>query len=127
MVVHQDAAAYVSPHGIEVSGLVATGRHDPPTVGDRITIQFSLTNIGTSPLTFEQTFVGVRDPEDNNKDFGEENIGAVFEPGSVVNVKQSILVNAAGTWEFWPCYILGIDGEETHCPDEWRAFEVLVR
>jgi hypothetical protein len=35
-VIHDDGEGYVSPDGIEVSGLRATGKHNPPAPGDRI-------------------------------------------------------------------------------------------
>lgn len=125
-VIHEDGEGYVSPDGIEVSGLRATGKHNPPAPGDRILIQFSLKNVGSDPVTFEETFIGVRNPDDENEDFGHENEGVVFKPGSAVDINQSVLVDKAGTWEFWPCYTLKVGGEGIFCPDEWRAFEVLV-
>jgi hypothetical protein len=125
-VIHEDGESYVSPHGIEVSGLLATGKHNSPAVGDRILIQFSFKNVGSDLVTFIETFVGVRSPDGKNEDFGHENEGLVFEPGSAVDINQSVLVDQAGTWEFWPCYTLKVGGEDTFCPDEWRAFEVLV-
>jgi hypothetical protein len=119
----EDQATYRSEHGIELSGLRAIGQDDPPTVGDRIMIEFSLENVGTDALTFEETFVAARTPDDGDRDFGHENEGRVFDPGSVVEIRHSINVDAAGTWRFWPCYIL-TTGE--FCPDEWEAFPVGV-
>jgi len=118
----EDQASYRSAHGIEFSGLRAIGQHDPATVGDRITIEFSLENVGTDSLTFEETFVAARSPDDGDRDFGYENEGRVFDPGSVVEIRHSIDVDAAGIWRFWPCYSLTIGD----CPDEWEAFPVEV-
>jgi hypothetical protein len=118
----EDQTSYRSAHGIELSGLRAVGQHDPATVGDRITIEFSLENVGTDSLTFEETFVAARSPDDDYKDFGYDNVDRVFDPGSVVEIRHSIDVDAAGTWRFWPCYSL-TTGE---CPDEWQAFPVEV-
>jgi hypothetical protein len=118
----EDQASYRSEHGIELSGLRAVGQHDPATVGDRITIEFSLENVGTDSLTFEETFVAARSPDDDYKDFGYENEDRVFDPGSVMEIRHSIDVDTAGTWTFWPCYSL-TTGD---CPDEWEAFGVEV-
>lgn len=116
---------YASPERIEVSAMRAVGQHDPATVGDRITIEFSLENVGSDPLTFEDTYVAARTPEpdDVRKDFGHENEGRVLDPGSGVEIRHSIPVDEAGTWRFWPCYSL-TTGEV--CPDEWEVFTVEV-
>src|SRR5262245_54680078 len=37
-IIHQDRDRYVSPDGVEVSGLVASVKQNPPAVGDRIWI-----------------------------------------------------------------------------------------
>lgn len=116
---------YASPEGVEVSAMRAVGQHDPATVGDRITVEFSLENVGSDPLTFEDTFVAARTPDPGNvrKDFGHENEGRVLDPGSGVAIRHSISVDEAGRWRFWPCYSL-TTGEV--CPDEWEVFTVEV-
>jgi hypothetical protein len=125
-VLFSEAESTVSADGIEVSGLLATAERKPPVVGDRIEIQFSLENAGSGARTFEEAFIGGRNPGWDNKDFGHENTGVVISPGKAVRVSHSIVVDAAGTWEFWPCYSLRERGEVTLCPDEWRSFQVLV-
>lgn len=125
-VIYSDSESYASNDGIEVSGLLVTGERNPPAIGDRIRIQFSLENVGSNAVTFEETFIGARNPAEDNKDFGHENTGAIFSLGDVVKVSHSIIVDVGGLWEFWPCYTLRTGGEETFCPDEWRAFQVPV-
>jgi len=117
-----DPLEYSSPEGIEVSALRAVGQHDPATVGDRITIEFALENVGSDPLTFEYTFVAARTPDDAEKDFGYEK-GRVLDPGSAVEIRHSIQVDEAGTWRFFPCYFL-TTGES--CPDQWQEFSLEV-
>jgi hypothetical protein len=126
-VLFSEEESTVSTDGIEVSGLLAAGERKPPVVGDRIEIQFSLENVGSGAVTFEETFIGARNAAWGNKDFGHENTGVVASPGKAVRVSRSIVVDAPGTWEFWPCYSLRDRGEVTFCPDEWRAFQLLVR
>jgi hypothetical protein len=122
VVIREDAGSWESPQGIQVAGLLATGEQKTPSVGDQVTIQFSLQNVGSRPVTFQQTFVAVRDPANAWMDDGHENEGRVVDPGSVVEVSHSFVVSAPGTWSFWPCYTLE-SGEE--CPDEWRKLLVL--
>lgn len=116
----------ISGHGVEVSGLLASGERAEPTVGDRIHIQFSLRNANTRPLTFEETFIAARDPRDANKDFGHANAGAVLPPNGRLQISGSIIVDARGLWQFSPCYNLRRRGDDTFCPGEWRAFQVAV-
>lgn len=125
-VVHEDSERDVSEDGIEVSGLRASGEHAKPAAGDRIKIQFSLRNVGSGAVTFDETFIGARNPGDDNKDFAHGNSGDLLAPGDAVKISGSIVVDARGIWQFFPCYILRTRGEGSYCPDEWRAFEVTV-
>jgi hypothetical protein len=122
--IYSDTEAHVSPHEIELSGLLATGEHTEPEVGDRIEIDFSLKNVGSEPVTLDETFIAARDPDDGNQDFGSENEGQVFAPGDVLEISRSVVVDAPGTWKFWPCYSLSARPEG--CPDRWRSFDVFV-
>jgi hypothetical protein len=126
VVIYSDPVTSVSEHEIQVSALLATGERKPTAVGDRVRIEFSLKNVGTNPVTLNSTFIGARSPGSDNKDFGEENVGRVFNPGAVLDISHSIVLDARGTWQFWPCYILRTGEEGTFCPDEWRAFQVSV-
>jgi len=122
--IHSDTQPHVSPDKIELSRLLATGEHTEPEVGDRIEIDFSLKNVGSEPVTLDETFIAARDPRDSDQDFGSENEGQVFAPGDVLEISRTVVVDAPGVWKFWPCYTLSArpDG----CPDEWRSFEVSV-
>jgi hypothetical protein len=117
----------LSPHGsranIQVSGLRATGERNPAAEGDQILIEFSLTNVGSGPVTLEETFIGARNPNGDNVDFASANEGEVLAPGAAITVRRSTEVNASGTWIFWPCYTVG--GND--CPDQWQAFEIVVK
>ncbi|MCA1604002.1 MAG: hypothetical protein LC775_00615 [Acidobacteria bacterium] len=121
-VIHVDEAAVTSPDGIRVEKVTALSQNDPPQVDDRITILFSLRNVGREPVTLNSIFIGARDPIDNNVDFGHENYDTVLAPDQIVNIENSLIVTEKGVWKFWPCYVIG----STYCPDEWRAFQVLV-
>jgi hypothetical protein len=124
--VFEDSAPHMSPDGIELSDLLATGEHSDVSVGDRIAIQFSLRNASSEAATFEYAFIAARNPGDDNVDFGEAEQGTVLAPGDTVDISSSIIVDGAGIWDFWPCYYVRTRGVESECPDEWRRFEVRV-
>jgi hypothetical protein len=111
-------------HGIQVSGLRASAQDAAVGVGEQILVEFSFENVGTAPVTFGETFIGVRTPGDDWADTGAENQGAVLEPGDVLDVSSTVPFGAPGTWKLWPCYILEAGSEE--CPDEWQRFFVTV-
>lgn len=121
--VHEDGERDVSEDGIEVSGLRVSGERSKPAAGDRIRIEFSLRNVGSSAVTFEETFIAARNPGDENRDFAHGNEGDVLEPGDAVKVSSSIIPDSTGIWQFFPCYTLR---SGSFCPDKWRAFDVSV-
>jgi len=122
--IYSDTEPHVSPDEIELSRLLATGELTEPEVGDRIEIEFSLKNVGSEPVTLEETFIAARDPDDGDEDFGYENEGQVFAPGDVLEISRSVVVDAPGTWKFWPCYSLS--APEPDCPERWRSFDIFV-
>jgi hypothetical protein len=121
-----DSVAETGPGGLRLTGLTAESRHDPdpPLVGDTVTVRYQLTNVTAEPLRLGFTFVGVRDPSDNNRDTEDANEGIVLEPGKTVEAQGRRQVDAAGGWEMWPCYELA-DG--TQCPPKWKVIFVAVR
>jgi hypothetical protein len=122
-VIHVDEPAVTSPDGIRLAEITALSQNNPPQVDDRIRILFSLQNVGREPVTLNSIFIGARNPMDNNVDFGHENYDTILVPDHVVQIENSIIVTENGIWKFWPCYTIG----RTYCPDEWRAFQVLVK
>ncbi|HEY2764052.1 MAG TPA: hypothetical protein VGJ13_08590 [Pseudonocardiaceae bacterium] len=109
---------------IRLMGLAASVRNDPPRVGDTITVNYSLTNIGNQPIQMEYTFVGARNPADENRDSEDTNEGKVLEPGATIQTEGRIFLSGAGTWKLWPCYALP---GGRFCPDEWKAFNFIVK
>jgi hypothetical protein len=121
-----DTTSVTSPDGVELSALAAESRRDsgPPLMGDTVTVSYSLTNVRDQPVELAYTFVGVRDPDGNNRDTEEGmNEGQVLAPGETINAQGRILLDSPGTWELWPCYILS---DERYCPDKWQLIYVLV-
>lgn len=114
--------------GIELSGLRATASQSPPVAGDQILIEYTFVNVGTSPVTFNFTFTGVRAPGDRWADTGEANQGAVVEPGAALSISHAVLLDTAGSWMIWPCYEKRTEnGSSSECPDGWNRFFVTVR
>lgn len=95
-------------------------------VGDRITVSFTIQNVGQEPFLLNGTFVGARDPDDVNRDFGHDNGSYLLEPAESVTTTGSLFVDLPGTWQFSPCYAFVQDGKEHYCPVSWYAFSALV-
>jgi nitrogen fixation-related uncharacterized protein len=108
---------------LRITGLTATVRNDPARVGDTVAVDYSLTNVGGERLQLDTTFVVVRDPADENMDSEAENENRLLEPGETVHTSGRIFLDSAGTWLMFPCYTLPGD---RYCPDEWKAFNVIV-
>lgn len=124
----QPGPSVAQSDGIEVSGLRATGSQSPPIEGDQILLDYTLTNVGNTPISFNFTFTGVRAPGDRWADTGEANQGVVVQPGAALDISHSVLLDTAGSWMIWPCYeVRTEDGNPSQCPDEWNRFFVTVR
>jgi hypothetical protein len=119
-----DSTPVTSPDGIRLTGLKAASGSDPPSVGDTVTVSYSLTNVGNEPIRLEYTFVGVRNPAGENRDTEDMNEGRVLAPRETITAQGRRLLDAAGSWEFWPCYELS-GGRQ--CPDKWQVFFVLAK
>jgi hypothetical protein len=121
-----DSTPVTSDDGIKLTGLRAVSRRDPdpPQVGDTVTVSYSLTNVGDQRIQLEYTFVGVRNPADENMDTEDMNEGRVLAPGETINAQGRVPLESAGKWELWPCYELS-GGRQ--CPDKWQVFFVLAK
>ena len=80
-------------------------------------------NVGDERIQMESTFVGVRDPADENMDSEGGNENRLLEPGETVEASGRIFLDSAGTWLIFPCCLLPGD---RYCPGEWKAFNVIV-
>jgi hypothetical protein len=124
--IHHDEQPDVSPEQIKLVEVKATSDQSKVTVGDRITVSFTIENVAEAPFQLSSTFVGARNPDDENSDVGEGNQDDVLEPGETLTVTATKLVNESGTWVFFPCYEFEENGEPAYCPNTWKGFEVLV-
>jgi hypothetical protein len=113
----------VSRDGLEVSGLLATSDGAGPAVGDSVQVEFTLRNAGAEAISLSDAFVGVRVPGGGNGDFANADEPLVLPPGDAITVEGSRVFDADGLWTLFPCYQLATG---SYCPDEWRAFQVLV-
>ena len=57
-----DSTPDTSPDEIRLTELKAVSSSDSPSVGDTVTVSYSLTNVGDKPVQLAFTFVGVRNP-----------------------------------------------------------------
>jgi hypothetical protein len=110
-----------SGDGLRLSDLAAVSQHDPPRVGDTVTVTFRLTNVSDQPITLESStgvFVAARNQADENLDSEELHGGEQLAPGASLDAKAQIRVDSPGQWKVWPCY----ESTTGACPDEWQAF-----
>jgi TIR domain len=121
--IYVDSTPITSPDDIELTELAAVSSRDPdpPQVGDTVTVSYSLTNVGNQPVRLAVAFVGVRDPSDGNRDIETISEETTLDPGDTITAQGRVLLDAAGTWELWPCYEIGGGNQ---CPDEWQVFSV---
>ena len=118
-----DSTPDTSPDEIRLTELKAVSSSDSPSVGDTVTVSYSLTNVGDKPVQLAFTFVGVRNPAGENRDAEDMNEDRVLAPGETLNAQGRRQLDVAGSWEFWPCYEVAGGGQ---CPDKWRVIFVLA-
>ncbi len=75
-------------------------------VGYKMTVSFLLKNTGSTTITLNYVFIGARDANNNNRDFGYVN-NVVITPGSTFSYSSSYTPQYSGTWTFWPAYNYG--------------------
>lgn len=128
VLLHGDDEPDRSRHGLRLTRVSARAARQPVRVGDTVRVSFSLQNASGARLVLDQTFVAARDPAEANKDFGHAHEGLALAANETVTSKAEIVVNSAGPWRFWPCYVLqnGVEDEAAYCPTRWRAFVVSV-
>jgi hypothetical protein len=100
-----------SPDGLELTNFYLR-RPQSPKVGDTIIVSFSLKNVTNHNIQLDSRygmFVGARwnsTTDANNRDFGYLHKGETLSPNQQVSVKASRKLDAAGTWRFWPAYMV---------------------
>jgi hypothetical protein len=120
------AAQSTSPDGLQLTNFSITPTQ--ATVGTTVRVTFALKNTTTQPITFSPefgVFVGARwnsTSDANNRDFGHRYKGTVVQPGARVVVKATRILDAAGTWRFWPAY--NVNGHWG--PFRWNEITVQV-
>jgi len=89
------------PHPVISSPLKISPR--PYYVGDKITAEFTITNKGVLPITFDTLTVGGRDPDDQIADFTfRRNI--TLDPNQSYDYKGTFTLTKAGKYHFFCAY-----------------------
>lgn len=100
-----------SSDGLELRNF-SVKRPQSPKVGDTVTVTYSLKNVTNHSIQLDPRygiFVGARwnsTTDANNRDFGYLHKGETLSPNQQVSLKASKKLNAAGTWRFWPAYMV---------------------
>ena len=127
------AAEYVgpdtSPDGLELRNF-SVNRPQSPKVGNTVTVTYSLKNVTNHAIQLDSRYgilVGARwnsTTDANNRDFGYSHKGEILNPQQQVKIKVSRRLDAAGTWRFWPAYM--VNGKWG--PFRWHeiVFEVVA-
>ncbi len=108
-----------SSHGLELTDFAATSTSSTPSVGDVITLRFTLRNDTARPIELE-AFLATRNPDDENVDV--ETGTMTLPAGDPVPSTADVTVEVPGAWRFWPCYTLA----SGKCPSEWQRRIVTV-
>ncbi|RLI12453.1 hypothetical protein DRO33_02645, partial [Candidatus Bathyarchaeota archaeon] len=75
----------------------------PYCVGETITAQFTLTNKGTAPITFDVVTVGGRDPDNEVADFTWD-YNVTLDPNESYAYQGSLTITKAGNYHFFCAY-----------------------
>jgi hypothetical protein len=100
-----------SSDGLELRNF-SVKRPQVPKVGDTVTVTYSLKNVTNHSIQLDPRygmFVGARwnsTTDANNRDFGYLHKGETLSPNQQLSVKASKKLDAAGTWRFWPAYMV---------------------
>jgi hypothetical protein len=119
------------PHGLAAT-IWVRGRTSP-RVGDTLKVQFTYQNLfPDQPALFGRKgvfaailFTPKGKTEAQRRDFGHQLPFVVlraYSPTRTIEFEESLLVDGAGTWVFWPSF--EIDGAEA--PERWCAVSVEV-
>ena len=116
----QYAGPDTSSHGVELTNFSVSGNN---SVGGTITVQYTYRNTTASTLNFTPygILVGCRNPSWINKDFGGTGI-MTLGAGASYTFTASRIVDAAGTWRFWPAYYVN----SSWGPYRWHEITVEV-
>jgi len=101
-----------SPDGLQLSYFSVRGAQEPARVGDNVKVSYKLKNVTNHSIQLDPRygmFVGARwnsTTDANNRDFGYLHKGETLSPNQQLSVKASKKLDAAGTWRFWPAYMV---------------------
>ena len=103
-----------------------------PQTMDEVTVSFTLKNVGKDPVVIGKdngVFVGVRYKESllkkENRDFGYQFHGQTVAAGQSLSYKDSLIVDSAGEWQFWP--VVEVNGEFVAYDQQAKALVVSKR
>lgn len=103
-----------------------------PVTMDTVVVSYTLKNNSAQPIVVgkkDGLFVASRYVESlarrENRDFGYQAQGTALAPGASLSFKDSVVVDSAGTWTFWPG--VEIDGELVTFESDTKSLTVKRR
>lgn len=119
---HTFAGPDNSPEGLQLRDFLVNGPASPK-VGDQICVRFTLSNANPFPFRLSQDGVFVACMfEGRNRNFGYRFSNEILSPGETVSLSDCIILDQAGSWEFWPAYH-HLTGRS---PYKWHEFQIGV-
>jgi hypothetical protein len=133
----------VSEHYLQLSNVEVSG-DTPVKVGDKVSVSFTLTNVGKTSVTFDDKygiFIAAEDPDGKSRAFGSTYQGLELLPqsdrvgrllpigkkGYVANFKADLLLDKEGTWILWPSYCVKTEKRIQCGPEDWHSCKIKVK
>lgn len=110
-------------HGLEVTAFTVTG--PGRYVGADISVKMVVRNTARHAVRIGRygIFIGARDPQDNNRDFGHAYRNQILRPGQKVVVTGKLRIDKPGTWTLWPAFHFAKYGWGKY---QWHAIKLKV-
>lgn len=124
--IYEDRTPNTNNQKIKFIRLEARASHNPPTVNDRMWIEFTIQNDGDEPIRLLATYVTAYDPAEKQRDIGFLNKDRIIMPGEQIVTSGSTVLDAPGVWEFGPHYAIGTSWENAQYPGHWKRFKLPV-
>jgi hypothetical protein len=125
-ILYQDQEPDTNLHGLRFIQFTARGVHNPPTVHDRVWVEFTMQNMSNTPIRLLGTYVTAYDPAGHNRDFAFAHKNITLQPHDSITTSGNVIVDAPGVWELGPHYAIGVQWDNAQYPGHWKRFSLPV-
>ncbi|MBN2518016.1 MAG: hypothetical protein JXB14_04165 [Candidatus Altiarchaeota archaeon] len=117
-------------NNLKVTEFMVTG-NEPTHVGDRINVEFTITNVGRDTIEFSDQgiFAAYRDPSGKKGAFGNAMESRSLATGESAEFEARLELDMVGEWEIWPSFCLKEESTlnyipPTCAPENWLDCEI---